>query len=985
MKRLPLVLLAVLTIGTAMALAEAEEPKVDIDFSCVGVGAGKPMLIVGPLVWRVRPSGGDDTALIQAALDDVASRLMGADGLRGTVVLEEGTFRVEGQLRVKADGVALIGCNDRTIVLATGLDRRALIWLGGDEAPKVSTEIAVTDETVRAGSTVLTIADVGGFTVGDRVVVRRPSTAEWIADLGMDKWPGSFASIRLNWLPGSMDLRWDRSITAIDSTTNSLMLDAPITTALDARYGGGFVAKVIGGEPVTGVALGNLVLDSEYDTANPKDEEHAWIAVQVDNAEDVEVSAITVRHFVSSAVRVGPRARRVSVGACASEMPVAEVGGYRRQSFVVEGQQVYVWACRADLPWNAFSVGQRAAGPNLISNGLVTNALGSSGVFESWASGVVFKRIKGTALDLSRNDRGAQGGGWTAANAVALCWEDPAKLEGPAMAPVIRESRDQGRERAPEHVLRGLPNRFFTKEGIVLGVSDVPEFRFSETHPVPAALPNAPELEIVNGRFVVDGRVLWGGAVNTAWWKGRINPEIAANYGRSPTRFVPGRTGPGLTEDLEEFANWMQANGTPFFRHWPGLWYDRRRDDHLRVDRTDANCWAPFYEMPWARSGQGTAADGLSKYDLTKFNPWYFSRLRELARLCGERGIVFFNDLYNTHNVLETGAHWMDFPWRPANNINGTPLPEPPPLDAKGGIHVANEFYNEGDRVLRALHRAFILHSLDQLGEQSNVIHGLAFQYAGPLAFQQFFQDTVAEWEQAHGRRLRLALTTGKNVTDAILADPVRAAQIAVIDQRYWQYRPNGSLWAPEAGRNLAFREMNAAQFGKAGGDSPPPTTPAMVYRQVREYRDRFPDKAIIAPDGGNGPVPVLMAGGAVAITSNPAAGGTQGRSGFDAFVTRELGAALQQMTPRDGWLVAPANNWCLADEAGETVLFCSVEGEGIQLASDLPQASYAAEWVDPRTGSTQMADVSKKWTRGAVFRKPSVDCWLLLLRAEQR
>ena len=358
MKRLPLVLLAVLTIGTAMALAEAEEPKVDIDFSCVGVGAGKPMLIVGPLVWRVRPSGGDDTALIQAALDDVASRLMGADGLRGTVVLEEGTFRVEGQLRVKADGVALIGCNDRTIVLATGLDRRALIWLGGDEAPKVSTEIAVTDETVRAGSTVLTIADVGGFTVGDRVVVRRPSTAEWIADLGMDKWPGSFASIRLNWLPGSMDLRWDRSITAIDSTTNSLMLDAPITTALDARYGGGFVAKVIGGEPVTGVALGNLVLDSEYDTANPKDEEHAWIAVQVDNAEDVEVSAITVRHFVSSAVRVGPRARRVSVGACASEMPVAEVGGYRRQSFVVEGQQVYVWACRADLPWNAFSVGQ---------------------------------------------------------------------------------------------------------------------------------------------------------------------------------------------------------------------------------------------------------------------------------------------------------------------------------------------------------------------------------------------------------------------------------------------------------------------------------------------------------------------------------------------------------------------------------------------------------------------------------------------------
>ena len=58
-------------------------------------------------------------------------------------------------------------------------------------------------------------------------------------------------------------------------------------------------------------------------------------------------------------------------------------------------------------------------------------------------------------------------------------------------------------------------------------------------------------------------------------------------------------------------------------------------------------------------------------------------------------------------------------------------------------------------------------------------------------------------------------------------ADPVRAAQIAVIDQRYWQYRPDGELWAPEAGINLAFREINAARWGKAGGDTPPPTTAA--------------------------------------------------------------------------------------------------------------------------------------------------------------
>ncbi len=996
MRKLPRLLVALWSLSVAAVWAEdgpasikptpaeandaVAAPEVAIDFTCVGVGAGKPMTLAGPLVWRVKPSGGDDTALLQAALDAVATRPMDADGLRGTVVLMEGTFRVAGQLRVKADGVALVGCGEKTVVLATGIDRRALIRLGGDEAPSVGAEVAATDETVRAGGTVLTVAEIGGFAVGDRVVVRRPSTKEWIAALGMDKWEGAFTPIRLEWLPGSMDLRWDRIITAVDPTKKQLTLDAPITTALEQRFGGGFVAKVIGGEPVKRLSLGNLVLDSEYDAANLKDEEHAWIAVQIDNAEDVQVVSVLARHFVGSAVRVGPRARRIDVLSCRKAEPISELAGYRRQSFVIDGQQVSVWDCSAELGLNDFAVGQRAAGPNRFSLCIAERAKGASGSFESWSSGVLYQgvRINGAALRLARDDERAQGGGWTAANSsLHNCLAELRQgSDHPLATNAVRIVDPRSTPFAPEAPLGMV---FVPIAPEIL--SPIPEFgRVPVSAPQETA--QAPALEILHGRFVIDGRVVWGGAVNTAWWKGRINPEIAANYGRSPTRFVPGRSGPGLTEELPQLADWMRERGTPFFQHWPGLWYDRRRDDHLRVDRADANCWAPFYEMPWARSGQGVASDGLSKYDLTKFNPWYFARLREFARLCGERGLVLYHNLYNTHNVLETGAHWMDFPWRPFNNINGTPLPEPPPLDAKGSIHVANEFYDAANPALRALHRAFIRHSLDQLGDQPNVIHGLAFQYAGPLAFQQFFQDTVAEWEREHGRHLRLALTTGKNVTDAILADPVRAAQIAVIDLRYWQYRPDGELWAPEAGINLAFREINSAKWGKAGGDTPPPTTAAMVYRQVREYRDRFPDKAIVAHDSGNGPVPILMAGGAQALTANPAAGGTQARAPFDEFVHRELGTVLMALAPRDGWLTEPERNWCLADDAGTTVLFASMEGPALTLARALPAARYTAQWVDPRTGGLQPAAVPENWSQGAALPKPTDECWLLLLRA---
>jgi len=56
----------------------------------------------------------------------------------------------------------------------------------------------------------------------------------------------------------------------------------------------------------------------------------------------------------------------------------------------------------------------------------------------------------------------------------------------------------------------------------------------------------------------------------------------------------------------------MERNNYLAYDQCYGLWYDRRRDDHERVRRRDAQCWAPFYEQPWDRSGEGTAWEGLS-------------------------------------------------------------------------------------------------------------------------------------------------------------------------------------------------------------------------------------------------------------------------------------------------------------------------------------------------------------------------------------
>jgi hypothetical protein len=258
------------------------------------------------------------------------------------------------------------------------------------------------------------------------------------------------------------------------------------------------------------------------------------------------------------------------------------------------------------------------------------------------------------------------------------------------------------------------------------------------------------------------------------------------------------------------------------------------------------------------------------------------------------------------------------------------------------------------------LHRAFILHEPDELSGVHNLLFCPGAQFAGPLSFQEFFQDTVSEWQKQSGKTVRILFATSKDITDAVRANPVRAKQVAVIDMRYWQYRPDGKLWAPEGGRNLAFREAITRDFTRANGDAPPDTTPLQVYRQVREYTERYPDKAVVAWNSGAVGIPIPMAGGAQALMRNPSGGHGQCRQmdhnhlAFDDFVYAQLASVLASMKPRDGMAAEPDRNWRLADERRDTVLLYSLAGPAILLVQALPQTSYTGLWFDPCRGTTR-------------------------------
>ena len=195
-----------------------EQGNVILDFSHCGYMGGGVALPEAPVVMTVGPEDdGDDTERLQAAIDAVSGRVPDADGFRGALLLRRGAYRIGGTLKVRTSGVVLRGEGDEedgTILVAAGTGKRTLITFSGTGGPQEAegTRQTIVDSYVPVGARTFEVADASGFAVGDRVIVHRPSTAEWIAALGMDRIEMKHPNVR-QWEPGSYDFRFDRVIT----------------------------------------------------------------------------------------------------------------------------------------------------------------------------------------------------------------------------------------------------------------------------------------------------------------------------------------------------------------------------------------------------------------------------------------------------------------------------------------------------------------------------------------------------------------------------------------------------------------------------------------------------------------------------------------------------------------------------------------------------------------------------------------------------
>lgn len=945
------------------------------DFSTCGYACGDQP-IPDALVRVVVPAvSGDETARIQKAINYIAGLPVDARGVRGAVLLLKGRHEVSGGLLITNSGVVLRGqgMNEAgTVLEATGVDRRTLIRIAGTRDWSASTNPGwqIADDYVPVGAANFHVKDAGGLKIGDTIDVIRPSTKAWIDALGMTEFGGGLNDWRLVWHPGNYDLVWDRTITGIDG--NLVSVDSPITTAIETKFGGGLVKPYSWPGRIENVGVENLLLESAYDQGNPKDENHSWFAITMENAANAWVRRTAFRHFAGSAVAVYESCKQVTVEDCSSVAPVSENGGWRRNTFFTMGQETLFIRCRAENGRHDFATGHCAAGPNAFVECESDLPLADSGAIESWSSGTLFDnvRIDGGGLSLINRGSDGEGAGWSAANSVLWnCIASKTSCENPPGAQnwafgswgefegdgIWRNSNASSK---PGSLFAGQaadrPGGAKRLESAAIASTASPDAKMVDD------IPDAPgrekavkhQISVNNGWLVCDGKLLTGGVREINWWKGNLLPNDAKNYGVNLSRFAPGRLGPGFTDDLGEIADDMIAGSETALDHHYGLWYDRRREDHERVRRMTGDVWPPFYEQPFARSGQGTAWDGLSKYDLTKFNPWYWSRLRDFADICDARGLVLFNEDYFQHNILEDGAHWVDCPWRSVNNVNNTGFQEPP-FEVDKRIVMADQFYDVTNPIRRKLHEKFIRQNLDTFTNEPNVIQFTSAEFTGPLAFEQFWLDTIGNWEAETKRRPFIALAATKDTQDAILADAKRAAIVDVICFRYWWQTDDG-LFAPAGGQDLSPR-----QFERQWKGGPP--SDENLAAMAAEYRRKFPDKPVIAAgedvDLGRGAWAFVCAGGSMPHLPRSTDG--------------NLLAAIPRMQP---WLADDAKGMWVLRERGKQYLIYGSHGADLDLSAE--SGVFRVNVVNPENGA--VAPGAEVQAGGVVKLPAATVLWLV-------
>lgn len=416
-------------LQAAAFIASLTQPNGDAipDFSRVGYHFGDREIPSVEVVKTLEApaDGSDATAMIQEAIDGMTAP--------GAILLKSGTYNIGETIRINRSGVVLRGEGEATKLVATKRKQYTLIRIGEKNLRELSDKRAmITPKYTPAGQMWVAVDSPKLFKAGDRVVIFRPGTSEWISDIRMDRIPNTSRTNTVKqWRPKEYNLYWERTV--VDVKGKKVYLDNPVVMSLDSKYGGGELI-CCSMERITEVGVENMLLESEFDPELKDnkgrwiDEQHAWTGISVWSTEHGWIRNVTARHFGYALFTLSYGARNITAEGCKVEMPVSIVTGSRRYAFTINaGADLnLVKDCWCDNDRHGCVTGARVCGPNVYLDCKGTNMWSDFGPHHRWSTGVLYDRVT-TDGTLNVQDRSSWGSGHGWAAGYFVLWNCEAK------------------------------------------------------------------------------------------------------------------------------------------------------------------------------------------------------------------------------------------------------------------------------------------------------------------------------------------------------------------------------------------------------------------------------------------------------------------------------------------------------------------------------------------------------------------------------
>lgn len=378
-----------------------------------------------------------------------------------------------------------------------------------------------------------------------------------------------------------------------------------------------------------------------------------------------------------------------------------------------------------------------------------------------------------------------------------------------------------------------------------------------------------------------------------------------------------GRGDPPEKFDFPAYLDSLQRHHHNFIRLWA---WDSTTWDTRANGALGKNFMHQAAPLPWARTGPGTALDGQPKFDLTKFDPQYFERLRTRVAAAGQRGIYVSVMLFegwglmhgNRRRNTEDGWAWRSHPFNPANNINK--------LTIKGADALSGQVHTLRNPEANRLQAAYIRKVVDTVNDLDNVLYEVINE-GGEKEWNWWVITTVQEYERTKPKQHPVGNTGhGAERLPSMLASPADWVSPG---------RADGFAEDPPAWNEKKVSLLDTDHIWGVGGNA------TWVWKSfLRGHNPIFMDPydgSVLAKDRGWEPLRTAL--------------------GHTRRLAERINLAA--MTPHPD-LASTA--YCLAQPGREYLVYLPDSGP---VTVDLTAASdsFLVEWISPRSGKASRGE----------------------------